>query len=84
MHGRQTHGATPWRGVDPIVTAAQVVLGLQTIVSRGVDITHEPAVVTVGAIKGGVRENIIPDSVEMRGTDPHASTRRCATTSTSA
>jgi len=66
--GRQTHGAAPWLGVDPIVTAAQVVLGLQTIVSRGVDITHEPAVVTIGAIKGGNRENIIPDSVEMRGT----------------
>jgi hypothetical protein len=58
----------PWLGVDPIVTAAQVVLGLQTVVSRGVDITREPAVVTVGMIKGGVRENIIPDSVEMRGT----------------
>jgi amidohydrolase len=66
--GRQTHGARPWRGVDPIVTAAQVVLGLQTIVSRQVDIAREPAVVTIGAIKGGVRENIIPDSVEMRGT----------------
>ena len=66
--GRQTHGAMPWRGVDPIVTAAQVVLGLQTIVSRQVDLTREPAVVTVGAIKGGVRENIIPDMVEMRGT----------------
>jgi amidohydrolase len=68
VHGRQTHGAAPWLGVDPIVTAAQVVLGLQTVVSRSVDITHEPAVVTIGAIKGGVRENIIPDSVEMRGT----------------
>ena len=68
VHGKQTHGAAPWLGVDPIVTAAQVVLGLQTIVSRGVDITREPAVVTVGMIKGGVRENIIPDSVEMRGT----------------
>jgi amidohydrolase len=68
VHGKQTHGAAPWLGVDPIVTAAQVVLGLQTIVSRGVDITQEPAVVTIGAIKGGVRENIIPDSVEMRGT----------------
>jgi amidohydrolase len=68
VQGRQTHGAMPWRGVDPIVTAAQVVLGLQTIVSRQVDLTHEPAVVTVGAIKGGNRENIIPDSVEMRGT----------------
>jgi amidohydrolase len=68
VHGSQTHGAAPWLGVDPIVTAAQVVLGLQTIVSRGVDISREPAVVTIGAIKGGVRENIIPDSVEMRGT----------------
>ncbi len=66
--GRQTHGAMPWRGVDPIVTAAQIVLGLQTIVSRQVDLTREPVVVTVGAIKGGVRENIIPDSVELRGT----------------
>jgi amidohydrolase len=68
IHGRQTHGAMPWFGVDPIVTAAQVVLGLQTVVSRSVDLTREPAVVTIGAIKGGVRENIIPDSVEMRGT----------------
>jgi len=68
VRGRQTHGAMPWRGVDPIVTAAQVVLGLQTIVSRQVDLTQEPAVVTVGAIKGGNRENIIPDTVEMRGT----------------
>ena len=51
--GRQTHGAMPWFGVDPIVTAAQVVLGLQTIVSRQVDLTQEPAVVTIGAIKGG-------------------------------
>jgi amidohydrolase len=68
VHGRQTHGAAPWLGVDPIVTSAQVVLGLQTVVSRGLDIAREPAVVTVGMIKGGVRENIIPDSVEMRGT----------------
>jgi len=68
VHGRQTHGAMPWFGVDPIVTSAQVVLGLQTIVSRGVDISREPAVVTVGMIKGGLRENIIPESVEMRGT----------------
>jgi amidohydrolase len=68
VHGKQTHGAAPWLGVDPIVTAAQVIMGLQTVVSRGVDIAREPAVVTIGAIKGGVRENIIPDSVEMRGT----------------
>jgi amidohydrolase len=68
VQGRQTHGAAPWMGVDPIVTSAQIVLGLQTIVSRTQDITREPAVVTVGIIKGGVRENIIPDKVELRGT----------------
>lgn len=68
IEGRQTHGAAPWAGVDPIVTAAQVVLGLQTVVSRTQDLTREPAVVTIGAIRGGVRENIIPDSVELRGT----------------
>lgn len=68
VHGKQAHGAAPWLGVDPIVTAAQVVLGLQTVISRGTDITREPAVVTIGMIRGGVRDNIIPDSVEMRGT----------------
>ncbi len=68
VQGRQTHGAAPWMGVDPIVTSAQIVLGLQTIVSRTQDITREPAVVTVGIIKGGVRENIIPDKAELRGT----------------
>jgi amidohydrolase len=68
VRGRQTHAAQPWAGVDPIVTAAQVVLGLQTVVSRQVDITREPVVVTIGAIKGGVRHNIIPDRVDMQGT----------------
>ena len=68
VQGRQTHGAMPWYGVDPIVTAAQVVLGLQTVVSRQIDLTQEPAVVTIGSIKGGVRGNIIPDKVEMEGT----------------
>lgn len=68
LHGRQTHGARPWGGVDPIVAAAQVVLGLQTIVSRQVDITQYPAIVSIGAIKGGIRNNIIPDSVELVGT----------------
>ncbi len=68
VHGSQTHGAAPWKGVDPIVTSAQVVLGLQTVVSRTIDLTEEPAVLTIGAIRGGVRENIIPDHVEMRGT----------------
>lgn len=68
VHGRQTHGARPWGGVDPIVTASQIVLGLQTIVSRQVDITRYPAIVSVGVIKGGIRSNIIPDSVELLGT----------------
>jgi len=66
--GRQSHGARPWAGVDPIVTAAQIVNSLQTIVSRQTDITALPAVVSIGAINGGVRHNIIPESVEMLGT----------------
>lgn len=66
--GRQTHGALPWGGVDPIVVASQVVLGLQTVISRQTDLTKAPAVVTVGSIHGGVRGNIIPDSVVMVGT----------------
>ena len=68
VHGRQTHGALPWRGVDPIAVAAQIVVGLQTIVSRQTDLTAGPAVVTIGSIQGGVRGNIIPDSVVMLGT----------------
>jgi amidohydrolase len=68
VQGRQTHGAMPWAGVDPIVTASQIVLGLQTIVSRQLDATLTPSIVTVGRIQGGVRNNIIPDSVEMIGT----------------
>jgi amidohydrolase len=66
--GRQSHGSRPWSGVDPIVAASQIVMGLQTIVSRQIDITELPAVVTVGKVDGGVRHNIIPDSVDMRGT----------------
>ncbi|MFO7276175.1 MAG: amidohydrolase [Pseudomonadota bacterium] len=68
VRGRQSHGSRPWQGIDPIVTAAQIVNALQTIVSRQVDITRNPAVVTVGAIKGGIRHNIIPDELEMIGT----------------
>jgi amidohydrolase len=68
VRGRQTHGAVPWGGVDPIVVSAQIVLGLQTIVSRQVDLTHVPAIVTIGRIQGGNRGNIIPDSVVMEGT----------------
>jgi len=68
LRGTQTHGAMPWRGVDPIVVGAQVVMGLQTIVSRKMDVTKEPSVVTVGVFHGGVRDNIIPDEVKMEGT----------------
>jgi amidohydrolase len=68
VKGRQTHGARPWGGVDPIVVASQIVMGMQTIVSRQLDITSHPAVLSVGAIKGGIRNNIIPDEVEMVGT----------------
>jgi amidohydrolase len=68
VKGEQTHGSKPWGGVDPIVASAQIVMGLQTLVSRQIDITAHPAVVSVGAIKGGIRNNIIPDQVEMIGT----------------
>ena len=66
--GVQTHGALPWGGVDPIVISSQIILSLQTIVSREVDITEVPAVVTIGSIHGGVRNNIIPEEVVMEGT----------------
>lgn len=68
VKGKQVHGSRPWSGVDPIVTAAQIILGLQTIVSRQLDLTNEAAVITVGKISGGVRNNIIPEEVEMIGT----------------
>lgn len=68
VHGKQTHGAYPWRGVDPIVVSSQIILGLQTIPSRQLDSTIAPAIVTIGEIHGGVRNNIIPDDVEMEGT----------------
>ena len=68
VKGRQAHGSSPWRGVDPIVVGAQIVTALQTIVSRSVDITRLPAVVTVGQFQSGVRNNIIPDSARLVGT----------------
>lgn len=68
VHGKQTHGAQPWRGVDPIVVASQIVNALQTITSRQTDVSAAPAVVTIATIHGGVRGNIIPDSVVMTGT----------------
>jgi amidohydrolase len=89
VKGRQSHGSRPWSGVDPIVTSAQIILGLQTIVSRQVELTKEPAVITVGKITSGVRNNIIPESAEMVGTirtldtamqrDIHQRIRRTAT-----
>ncbi|MFH1766228.1 MAG: amidohydrolase [Gemmatimonadota bacterium] len=68
VRGSQTHGAMPWGGVDPVVVSAQIVMGLQTVVSRQSDITQAPAVVTIASIHGGLRSNIIPDSVVMVGT----------------
>ncbi len=67
VRGRQTHAALPWLGIDPIVIASQVVLGLQTIHSRQVNVLQEPSLITIGTISGGNRLNIIPDSVEMTG-----------------
>ncbi len=66
--GSQTHGARPWAGVDPIVVGAQIVNGLQTIVSRQVDITQHPVVVTVGQFEAGVRNNIVPETARLSGT----------------
>jgi amidohydrolase len=77
--GSQTHGASPWEGVDPVVVSAQIVLGLQTVVSRQSDISKAAVVVTIGSIHGGLRNNIIPDSVMMVGTirtlDPDMQTK---------
>lgn len=94
VRGRQTHGAMPWQGVDPIVVSAQIINALQTIVSRQVDLTGSPAVVTIGRIEGGIRFNIIPDSVVMVGTvraldpvvqrDVHARIKRIAETTAQA
>ncbi len=68
VKGKQTHGASPWAGIDPVVVSAQIINGLQTIISRQTPLTEDAAVISVGAIHGGVRNNIIPESVEMEGT----------------
>ena len=68
VQGKQTHGARPWQGIDPIVTGSQIVMGLQTIISRQSNIALEPAVITVGTFHGGNRMNIVPDAVSMTGT----------------
>ncbi len=68
VHGKGAHGAYPWNSVDPVVTAAQIILGLQTIVSRQVKLIDDAAVVTVGTLRAGVRYNVIPPDVELSGT----------------
>lgn len=68
VKGKQTHGAYPWNGIDPIAVAAQIINGLQMIVSRQSELTKAPVVITVGKINGGVRENIIPEELVMAGT----------------
>ncbi|MBQ4835770.1 amidohydrolase [Pseudoalteromonas luteoviolacea] len=68
VKGEQTHGSTPWAGADPIAAAAQIVSGVNHIVSRQINITKEPAIVSFGKISGGVRNNIIPEEVNMVGT----------------
>ncbi|MEC7825933.1 MAG: amidohydrolase [Pseudomonadota bacterium] len=68
IHGKQAHGAYPWKSVDPITTAAQMIMSLQTIVSRELKLIDDAAVVTIGSIHGGNRSNIIPNEVEMVGT----------------
>ena len=89
IKGKQTHGARPWTGIDPVVVGAQIVNSLQTIISRSVDITTAPAVVTVGSFHAGIRNNIVPATAELSGTirtfDPevrlqiHEKIRRIAT-----
>lgn len=68
VNGKQSHGATPWQGIDPIVTSSQIILGLQTIVSRNMALTENAAVVSVGQINAGIRSNIIPEELNMSGT----------------
>ena len=68
VRGEQSHGSTPWAGVDPITAAAQIITGLQLIVARQTELTKEPAVISIGKISGGVRSNIIPEEVTMVGT----------------
>lgn len=68
VKGKQTHGSRPWGGIDPIVTAADIIMSAQTIVSRRSELTKGPVVLSFGAINGGIRNNIIPDEVELIGT----------------
>lgn len=68
VKGKGSHGSQPWKGIDPIMVSAQILQGLQTIVSRQAELTKAPIVITVGKIQGGIRSNIIPDECKMHGT----------------
>ena len=68
VKGKQSHGSQPWLGIDPVVVAAQIITGLQTIISRQTELTKNAAVISVCVINGGVRPNIIPETVNMKGT----------------
>lgn len=68
IKGKQAHGSRPWSGVDPILTAASIIQGLQTIISREAELTKEGAVITVGMINAGIRSNIIPERAKLVGT----------------
>jgi amidohydrolase len=68
VHGKQAHGSAPWLGIDPIVVSAQIITGIQTIISRQTELTKEAAVISVGTIHSGIRQNIIPEYAELTGT----------------
>ncbi len=68
VKGKSAHGAYPWSSVDPVVVSSQIINNLQAIISRNLDVTQNPGVVTIGSIHGGNRSNIIPEQVEMMGT----------------
>ncbi|SDD61904.1 amidohydrolase [Aquimonas voraii] len=68
VRGKQTHASRPWGGVDPITIAAQALIASQSIIARQIDITSSPVVLTAGAVRGGIRFNIIPETAEMEGT----------------
>jgi len=83
VHGRQTHASMPWRGVDPVVTSAQIILALQTVITRQIESTATPAVLSISTIHGGVRSNILPTTSPWKARCA-STTRRCAPTSSGA
>ncbi|PWT79212.1 MAG: amidohydrolase [Bacteroidetes bacterium] len=68
VKGKGAHGSEPWNSIDPVVVSAQIIQGIQNIVSRQTDLTKQPAVISVCVVKGGVRSNIIPEEVVLTGT----------------